>query len=135
MPPAVKKVLVVEDDRAIREMVIAALAEDGYAVAAARNGAEALDRCRVFSPDVIVLDLMMPEVDGIEFLKRRPTVGCAAPVIVMSAALHRQTLPAEVAIDAFIEKPFALDTFLDTVAACAPNGDGGSRRNRPPRTN
>lgn len=126
----VKKVLVVEDDRAIREMVTSALAEVGYAVATARNGAEALDRCRRFAPHVIVLDLMMPEVDGIEFLKRRPTIGCAAPVIVMSAAFHRKALPPDLAVDAFIEKPFALDKFLDTVAACAPNGDGGPRRNR-----
>ncbi len=82
------KVLVVEDDRAIRDMIVATLAERGYAVAAARNGAEALERCRGFIPDLIVLDLHMPEVNGVEFLKQRGTVGCDAPVVLMSAAVH-----------------------------------------------
>ena len=49
----VRKVLVVEDDRPIREMIVAALAEAGYAVAVARNGAEGLDRCREFVPDLV----------------------------------------------------------------------------------
>jgi DNA-binding response OmpR family regulator len=126
----VKKVLVVEDDRAIREMIVAALAEAGYAVAAARNGAEGLERCRLFGPDVVVLDLMMPEVDGVEFLKRRPAEGCEVPVVVMSAAFHRRTLPEDIPVDAFIEKPFAIDAFLNTVAAHTPDGDGGARRRR-----
>lgn len=127
---AVKKVLVVEDDRAIRDMIVAALAEAGYAVAAARNGAEGLERCRLFGPDVVVLDLMMPEVDGVEFLKRRPGEGCEVPVVVMSAAFHRRTLPEDITVDAFIEKPFAIDAFLNTVAAHTPDGDGAARRRR-----
>lgn len=128
--PGVKKVLVVEDDRAIREMIVAALAEAGYAVAAARNGAEGLERCRMFRPDVVVLDLMMPEVDGVEFLKRRPAEDCAVPVVVMSAAFHRRTMPEDIPVDAFIEKPFAIDAFLNTVAEYTPDGDGGARRRR-----
>ena len=125
-----KKVLVVEDDRATREMIVAALAEAGYAVFAARNGAEGLDRCREFGPDVVVLDLTMPEVDGFEFLKRRPSAGCEARVVVMSAAFHHRALPQDAGFDAFIEKPFAIDKFLDTVAAHTFDGDGGSRRRR-----
>jgi two-component system, OmpR family, response regulator len=128
--PGVKKVLVVEDDRAIREMIVAALAEAGYAVAAARNGAEGLERCRLFAPDVVVLDLMMPEVDGVEFLQRRPAEGCEAPVVVMSAAFHRRSLPDDIAVDAFIEKPFAIDAFLSTVAAQTADGDGAAHRRR-----
>lgn len=126
----VRKVLVVEDDRAIRDMIVATLAESGYAVAAARNGAEGLERCRGFAPDVVVLDLMMPDVDGIEFLKQRGTVGCDAPVVLMSAAFHRKTLPPDVQVEAFIEKPFVMEKFLDTVAAYAPDGDTESRRRR-----
>jgi DNA-binding response OmpR family regulator len=128
--PSVKKVLVVEDDRAIREMIVAALAEAGYAVAAARNGAEGLERCRLFGPDVVVLDLMMPEVDGVEFLKRRPAEGCEVPVVVMSAAFHRRSLPEDIPVDALIEKPFAIDAFLSTVAAQTPDGESeaGHRR-------
>src|SRR5437773_11914074 len=57
-PALMKRVLVLEDDRSIREMVVAVLAEAGYAVAAAVNGAQGLARCREFVPDLIVLDLM-----------------------------------------------------------------------------
>lgn len=120
----------VEDDRAIRELIVTALTEAGYAVAAARNGAEGLERCRMFAPDVVVLDLMMPEVDGVEFLKRRPVEGCEAPVVVMTAAFHRTALPGDLPVDAFIEKPFAIDAFLDTVAEHTPDGEGGARRRR-----
>jgi two-component system OmpR family response regulator len=123
-----KKVLVIEDDRAIREMISAALVEAGYVVAAAKNGREGLERCREFGADIVVLDLMMPEVDGFEFLRLRPAKGCDAPVIAMSAAFHRDRLPKDVPVSAFIEKPFAIETFLDTIAAHAPNGEAARRR-------
>ena len=123
-----KKVLVIENDRAIREMISAALVEAGYVVAAAKNGREGLERCREFAADVVVLDLMMPELDGSEFLKLQPTGGCDAPVIAMSAAFHRDRLPKDAPVSAFIEKPFAIETFLDTIAAHAPNGDPARRR-------
>jgi two-component system OmpR family response regulator len=123
-----KKVLVIEDDRAIREMISAALVEAGYVVAAAKNGREGLERCREFGADLVVLDLMMPEVDGFEFLRLRPTEGCDVPVIAMSAAYHRDRLPKDAPVSAFIEKPFAIETFLDTIAAHAPNGEGTRRR-------
>jgi two-component system OmpR family response regulator len=112
-------------------MIVAALAEAGYAVAVARNGAEGLERCRQFAPDVVVLDLLMPEVDGVEFLKRRPIEGgCDAPVIVMSAGYHRRNLPVDAPVAALIEKPFAIEQFLDTIAAQTPEGDAGARRRR-----
>ncbi len=72
----------------------------------------------------------MPEVNGVEFLKQRGTFGCDAPVVLMSAAVHRTALPPELGVEAFLQKPFAIDTFLDTVAAYAPDGDNGSRRRR-----
>jgi two-component system OmpR family response regulator len=123
----VKKVLVLEDDRSIREMIVAVLVETGYAVAAAANGAQGLERCREFAPDVIVLDLMMPEVDGFEFLERQPREGCAAPVVVLSAGHHRDMLPPDAPVSAFIEKPFPIDRLIDAVAAHAqrPDGDAG----------
>ena len=125
--PPLKKILVLEDDRAIREMVVAVLTEAGYAVAVAVNGAQGLTRCREFAPDVIVLDLMMPEVDGFEFLERQPREGCAAPVVVMSAVHHRSMLPANAAVSAFIEKPFAIDRFVDLIATHARRTDGDTR--------
>ena len=49
---------------------------------------------------------------------------------VMSAAFHRRALPEDIAVDAFIEKPFAIDAFLSTVAAQTPDGDGAAHRRR-----
>jgi DNA-binding response OmpR family regulator len=73
---------------------------------------------------------MMPEVDGLEFLKRCPNEGCDAAIVVMSAALHRRTLPPDASVDAFIEKPFGIERFLDTIAAHTGDGDGRRRMSR-----
>ena len=81
------RVLVVDDDRAIRDLVTVALLDEGYHVVAAVNGLEALDRLQGFQPDVILLDIQMPEMDGPTFAERyRRTPGPHAPIVVFSAA-------------------------------------------------
>ena len=65
-----KRVLVVDDDASIRELLSTALEDDGYEVVPAINGADALSVCERWRPDVIVLDLMMPIMDGWTFAKR-----------------------------------------------------------------
>ena len=110
------RVLVAEDDAAIRDMVAEALSDEGYAVTAVANGQEALDRCNAV-PDVVVLDLMMPVLDGFQFLKRGRE-GCSAPVIVMSAGFRFRELPAETHVDGFVEKPFDLAVLVAAVERC-----------------
>ena len=109
--------LVAEDDAAIRGMVAEALTDEGYEVTAVANGQEALDRCHAVAPDVVLLDLMMPVLDGYQFLKRG-LAGCAAPVIVMSAGFRFRELPSETHIHGFVEKPFDLAVLVAAVERC-----------------
>src|SRR3712207_6653227 len=84
----VKTVLVVDDDPDIRRFVSMALESEGYRVDCARNGREALEKVRREPPDAILLDIMMPIMDGWCFLRDRRTLSakCRCPVLVMSAA-------------------------------------------------
>jgi CheY-like chemotaxis protein len=113
----VQRVLVVDDDPIIRDVLVEALQDEGYAVVSCRDGQEALDVVAEQVPDLILLDLMMPRVDGWEFRKRQlATSGLRdVPVIILTAARgieeHAQALhPA-----AAMAKPFNLATLLRTI--------------------
>ena len=82
-----ESVLVVEDDAPTRELLVRVLEKRGWRVAEARNGREALDAVARFEPRLVLLDLMMPEMDGFEFLEsiRRTEMGRSIPVIVLTA--------------------------------------------------
>ena len=85
---ASQRVLVVEDDDAPREMMRRLLVGEGWSVGTARNGREALERLGAEPPDLILLDLLMPEMDGFEFLTRlrQRADFTAIPVIIVTAA-------------------------------------------------
>src|SRR5258708_19692733 len=103
------QILVVEDDDAIRGLVSEVLREDGYDVREATNGVEALDRLREERPDLIVLDLMMPVMDGgafVEECRRKPC--CADVPIVVTSPPHDLPPP-----------PHRLSPFA--VRTCLPN--------------
>jgi DNA-binding response OmpR family regulator len=110
-------ILLVEDEPALRTTAAAALKLADYRVACAADGIAALARVHESRPDLVVLDLHMPDMDGWEFLRVfRSLPGCATtPVVVMSAA-HQVKLE-ELDIQAFFEKPFDLDRFLDVIDA------------------
>ena len=111
-------VLVVEDDPALRRLVATAVASCGLQVRGAENGIEALALVSEQIPDLIVLDLQLPEMDGREFLRHvRSTKRCGdIPVVVTSAAYNvtSQTLQ-DLDVQAFVAKPFDLDELLDIV--------------------
>jgi len=88
------------------------LADAGFLVSAAPNGARALERCREVQPDLVLLDLSMPVMDGFEFLRRRD---CNAPVVVMSSAYHRARLDPSAKVRDFIEKPFDVQSLVARV--------------------
>ena len=114
-----RRVLVVEDEPGIREALEAALLDDGYAVRTATHGREALDTLATWPAELILLDLMLPIMDGWLFLRERRRLGAApdARVIVVSATREaRHGTAAELGADAVIPKPFDLDRLLDTVA-------------------
>src|SRR5579859_7245818 len=113
-------VLVVEDDEDIRGFVSIVLADAGYAVTEAANGAEALQRLQQASPQVILLDMKMPVMDGWEFADRyRAMSEARAPIIVMTAARDARIRGSEVNAVDVLSKPFDLDDLLSVVARVA----------------
>ncbi len=107
--PHVMRVLVIEDEWELLNVVARALRENGYAVDEARDGEDGLYKAQSWSYDAIVLDLMLPGVDGWEFLRRLRT-GRKTPVLILSA---RDTVTDRVAgldlgADDYLTKPFAL---------------------------
>jgi CheY-like chemotaxis protein len=113
----VKHILVVDDDAAIRDVVVDILEMSEYRVKTATNGADALDQVRTDRPAAVLLDLMMPVMDGWEFLRRcrREPFGATLPVAVMSAARDAAAAAAELGAQAFLNKPFELDAVLSVV--------------------
>jgi two-component system response regulator MprA len=108
---------VVDDDAACQAVLEAILADD-YEVDLAANGQEALDRCAAREPDLIILDLDMPVLDGREFIERHRAVGHApTPILVVSAVSGVRTMELERAVRGIIPKPFNVDEITRTVAA------------------
>ena len=114
-------ILVVDDDPAIRDVVADILEMSDYRVQTANNGAEALAQIRADQPAVVLLDLMMPVMDGWEFLRRCRNVDkCArVPVAVMSAARDVAAAASELGAQAYLTKPFDMDAVLDVVSRLA----------------
>ena len=112
------RVLVVDDDALIRDTLATALGDEGYAVRVASNGRAALLTLGSWRPDVIVLDLMMPVMDGHSFrAAQRATVETAhIPVIVLSATHEVQGRAAGLGAAAIFAKPFDLGDLLDAIA-------------------
>lgn len=106
-------VLVVDDEVDIRDAVSELLADEGYVVQTAGDGAEALRKARDLHPSLVLLDLMMPGMNGWEFRAAQavdPELKLI-PVVILSAYGREAGLEAE----AFIQKPFGLEELLSTV--------------------
>jgi two-component system, chemotaxis family, chemotaxis protein CheY len=109
-------ILVVEDDQEIRDFLALVLEAEGYAVRTAHNGAMALELIRQQTPDLILLDMRMPVMDGWAFVQAyRSQPGPHAPIIVQTAARDAEQTAREVQADAFLGKPFNLDDLLAVV--------------------
>ena len=115
------RVLVVDDDPAIRKLIVAALRRDGYEFAEASNGREALDAMRGRRPDVVVLDLMMPILSGWDVLQEREQDKQLKdiPVIIVSANRDPAVATAvDKGICAFLPKPFDIGALSALVRTC-----------------
>jgi CheY-like chemotaxis protein len=124
------RVLVVDDEAPIRELLRAALEGDGYEVATATNGATALDAAVAFAPDVILLDMRMPVMDGRSFVEayRRVPVPRLAPIVLVTAAVDGAARADQLRAAGFLAKPFDLDQVESVIArVCA------EPRSPPPR--
>ena len=113
-----RRVLVVEDDEAIRSLLHCALAAEGYEVRTAEHGGAALEVLALWIPHLILLDLMMPVLDGWGFRARQVAeiAWAAIPVIVLSAAYDEAPRQADIlTVTAIRAKPFDLDDLLASV--------------------
>ena len=105
------KVLVVDDEENIRQLLSVSLKFQGYEVETAADGPAALDRCRVAKPDVLVLDVMMPGMDGFGLLRRLRADGVEAPALFLSArdTVEDKINGLTIGGDDYVTKPFSLE--------------------------
>ncbi|MCA8963140.1 MAG: response regulator transcription factor, partial [Planctomycetes bacterium] len=119
MTDSTNSILVVEDDPAVRDALERALGFEGYDVRVAQDGAVALSRIREDTPDVIVLDIMMPHVDGLETCRRVRASGDRTPILMLTAkaAVGDRVEGLDAGADDYMVKPFALDELLARLRA------------------
>src|SRR4249919_1217256 len=107
------RVLVIDDDPSIRQVVGFVLTDEGYLVDEAPDGEVALEAIGRQHPDVILLDMKMPVMDGWEFARRyRELYNHRAPIVVVTAAQDAAQRGADVGADDFLAKPFDLDALV-----------------------
>jgi len=114
-----KKILVVEDDPDIAELVHIHLQDLGYLAEVATTGAEALDRLGADEYALVVLDIMLPEVDGFEVCRRIRQTDPRTPILVLSARTEEvdRVLGLELGADAYMTKPFSLRELVARIKA------------------
>jgi two-component system, chemotaxis family, chemotaxis protein CheY len=112
------RILVVEDDELLREALAEVLTDDGHEVRTATNGAEALGELERWEAEVIVLDLMMPVMDGFAFRdeQRRRDLATDVPVLVLSAVRDLDGAADRITAAAWQAKPFRLEEVLASVS-------------------
>jgi two-component system response regulator MprA len=126
------RVLVVDDDRAVRDSLRRSLEFNGYEVVLAADGAEGLVAVGAQHPDVVVIDVMMPRLDGIETTRALRAAGNDVPVLVLTArdAVGDRVEGLDAGADDYLTKPFALEELLARLRALlrrvVPDGDGES---------
>jgi len=113
-----RKILVVEDDRQARETLVAALQNEGYEVTQAVDGEEALDKLGTETPDLVLLDLMLPRVDGIDVCKQARALS-SVPIIMVTARDDEidKVLGLEVGADDYVTKPYSTRELLARIRA------------------
>jgi two-component system response regulator MprA len=124
------RVLLADDDRAIREALVRALELEGYEVAAVPNGADALTLTRQLPPDVLVLDVMMPGIDGLTVCRVLRAERDRTPILLLTARTETsdRVTGLDAGADDYLSKPFELDELLARLRAlirrARPDDDG-----------
>jgi two-component system response regulator MprA len=113
------RILIVEDDPAVREALERALGFEGYEIETARDGAVALSMLRNHTYDLIVLDVMMPHLDGLETCRRVRAGGDDVPILMLTAAtaVGDRVEGLDAGADDYVAKPFALEELLARIRA------------------
>lgn len=114
-----RTVLVVDDDAHIREVLEFSLKKDGYVVTACGSGEEALRHCRGHQPDLVILDLNLPGIDGLEVCRRLRAAASAVPILMLTCRDEEvdRVLGLETGADDYVAKPFAKRELLARVKA------------------
>ena len=112
-------ILVVDDDPRITDLLRRILAYEGYSVAIAASGSEALDRSLERPPDLVVLDIMLPGLDGLEVAQRLRTAGDNVPILMLTArdTVADRVKGLETGADDYLVKPFAPEELVARVKA------------------
>src|SRR5918992_148684 len=120
-------VLLVDDDAPIRRMLERTLAAEGYAITAVADGGAALAQVERSLPDVIVLDVAMPGLDGLAVTRRLRAKGLVVPILLLTArdALHERVEGLDAGADDYLVKPFEVEELTARIRALL-------RRNQPP---
>ncbi|ANS73659.1 two-component system response regulator [Paenibacillus yonginensis] len=127
-------ILVIDDDEKITSMLRRGLAFEGYDVYTANNGLEGLKMMLSTDPDLIILDVMMPQLDGFEVCRRLREGGSTVPVLMLTAKdeVENRVKGLDTGADDYLVKPFALEELLARVRALLrrkePTGEGGGQR-------
>jgi two-component system, OmpR family, response regulator MprA len=118
-PPGPARVLVVDDDRPVRDALRRALSLHGFEVLLAADGMEAIRTVGDHTPDVIVLDVMMPGVDGFGVVRRLRQDGVTIPILLLTArdAVADRVTGLETGADDYLVKPFALEELVARIDA------------------
>jgi two-component system response regulator MprA len=123
------KLLVVDDEPAVRDALERALRANGYQVSTAVDGIDGLDRVAAEAPDLVVLDILMPRLDGLEACRRLRASGDRTPVLMLTArdAVGDRVEGLDAGADDYLVKPFALEELLARIRALlrrsVPNAD------------
>jgi two-component system response regulator MprA len=125
------KVLIAEDDRSVRQSLQRALRYEGYDISLAVDGAEALESIKDDRPDALILDIMMPYVDGLSVCRRVRSKGDDLPILMLTAKheISDRVAGLDAGADDYLVKPFALEELLARLRALlrrtAPEDIGG----------
>jgi len=113
------RILVVDDDRAVRESLRRSLAFNGYTVDLAQDGQEALEMITSERPDALVLDVMMPRMDGLQVCRHLRSTGDDLPILVLTArdSVSERVAGLDAGADDYLPKPFALEELLARMRA------------------
>jgi DNA-binding response OmpR family regulator len=112
-------ILVIDDKLSLQRLVADYLTEEGYTVSTASNGHEAMFMIREHVPDLILLDIMMPEMDGYEFLRAFRRTNEEVPIILLTARLEEtdKVIGLELGADDYVTKPFGMKELLARIRA------------------
>lgn len=113
------RILVVDDDRSVRESLRRSLEFNGYDVETAHDGAEALAKTASVNPDAVIMDIMMPRLDGLEATRTLRSTGNDVPILVLTAreAVSDRVDGLDAGADDYLPKPFALEELLARLRA------------------